>query len=81
MLLYSEVCREEEEDEDCAHAYVTGQRSLYHVPLCRGFGFAGKIAKALEIIQYLPPLPSLPSRSKDLLDCKKQSDCIGISSS
>ena len=55
--------------------------SLYHVPLCRGFGFAGKIAKALEIIQYLPPLPSLPSRSKDLLDCKKQSDCIGISSS
>ena len=32
------------------------------------FGFGRKIAKALEIIQYLPPLASHPSGGKDLHD-------------
>ena len=50
------------------------------MPLCC-FGFAGKIAKTLEIIFYLPPLPSLLSKGKDLLDSKKQSDYIRMPSS
>ena len=56
---YSKVCRRRRRRRPYACvSYWPYRGVLSCVPLCY-FCFAGKIAKALKIIYYLPPLPFL----------------------